>query len=118
VGQHLFATLQCSLFAGSAVEGSLSAKSPVRLYCRFVGYDLETPNALHNMTGNPGYNEQERQLVLDAVYVFLRADRHRGESASMKSEDERSAIGDCVKQSSRTDRHTKANVRWSCGPCR
>jgi hypothetical protein len=30
---------------------------------------------LHNMTGNPGYNDEEQKLMLDAIYVLLGAAR-------------------------------------------
>jgi hypothetical protein len=52
---------------------------PVRLYCRFVRYDLEAAASglirLHNMTGDHGYDDKARQLALDAIYVFLGAHR-------------------------------------------
>jgi len=50
---------------------------PVRLYCRFARYDQEAAAncliTLHNMTGQYGYDDKERQLQVDAIYVFLRA---------------------------------------------
>ena len=50
-----------------------------RVYCRLVGYELETAaNALitlHNMTGRHGYDDKTHQLFIDAIYVFLRADQ-------------------------------------------
>lgn len=53
---------------------------PVRLYCLFFGIDLEMAASalitLHNITGDPGYNNERHQSVVDAIYVFLRADRH------------------------------------------
>ncbi len=53
---------------------------PVRLYCFFFGVDLEMAASalitLHNMTGDFGYTNERHQLVVDAIYVFLRADRH------------------------------------------
>jgi hypothetical protein len=51
----------------------------VRLYCRLSRYDLEAAASalirLHNMTGNPGYNDEEQKLMLDAIYVLLGAAR-------------------------------------------
>jgi len=69
--------------AASALQ-SISRGHPrlVRLYCRFVGYDCDLEEAasalirLHNMTGDHGYNDKERQCALDAVYVFLGAHPH------------------------------------------
>jgi hypothetical protein len=54
----------------------------VRLYCRLTGYDLEAAAncliKLHNMTGSYGYDDEGRQLIIDAIYVFLHADQHLG----------------------------------------
>jgi hypothetical protein len=51
---------------------------PVRLYCWFVGYDLETAAraliGLHRMIGH--YDDEGRQFFDDAVHVFLRAHPH------------------------------------------
>jgi hypothetical protein len=66
--------------AASALQ-SISRGHPrlVRLYCWFVGYDCDLEEAasalirLHNMTGDHGYNDKERQCALDAAYVFLGA---------------------------------------------
>lgn len=53
---------------------------PVRLYCLFAGYDLEAAAygliSLHNKTGDLRYDDQIRQLILDAIYIFLRAHKH------------------------------------------
>ena len=53
---------------------------PVRLYCLFFNVDLEMAAnaliALHNIAGDSGYNSEARQFIVDAIYVFLRADRH------------------------------------------
>jgi hypothetical protein len=50
---------------------------PVRLYCRFARYDLEAAASwlitLHNWAGNIVYNDKERQIIVDAIYIFLRA---------------------------------------------
>jgi len=54
---------------------------PVRLYCRFARYDLEAAAncliALHNMAGEPGYDDEARQIHLDATHMFLRAHHQR-----------------------------------------
>jgi hypothetical protein len=51
-----------------------------RLYCRFARYDLEDAanalSSLHNMTGREEYDDKTHQLVLDAIYLFLRAHKH------------------------------------------
>lgn len=68
---------------------------PVRLYCLVFGIDLEMAASalitLHNMTGNPGYNNDQRLLVVDAIYVFLKADRHLSKAriAEIKEQVER-----------------------------
>ena len=54
---------------------------PVRLYCRLARYDLEAAAnwliTLHNMAGEPGYDDKaRRQIALDATYMFLRAHQH------------------------------------------
>jgi len=53
---------------------------PVRVYCWFVGYDPEAAASclitLHNTTGNYRYGDEARQLFVDAIYMFLRADKH------------------------------------------
>jgi len=55
---------------------------PVRLYCRFVGYDLEAAayelDDLGLMTSfpSPSSYDKRRQFDLDAIHVFLRAHPH------------------------------------------
>jgi hypothetical protein len=53
---------------------------PVRVYCWFFGYDLEAAASclitLHSTTGNYRYGDEARQLFVDAIYMFLRADKH------------------------------------------
>ena len=53
---------------------------PVRLYCRPARYDLEAAAnwliTMHNMAGKIGYDDKRRQIVLDAIYIFLRAHQH------------------------------------------
>jgi hypothetical protein len=53
---------------------------PVRLYCRLAGYDLEGAADwlifLHNKAGELGWADERRQIVLDAIYVLLRAHHH------------------------------------------
>ena len=53
---------------------------PVRVYCWFFGYDLEAAASclitLHSATGNYRYGDEARQLFVDAIYMFLRADKH------------------------------------------
>jgi hypothetical protein len=54
---------------------------PVRLYCRFAGYDLEEAASwlitLHNQAGEHGYDDKaRRQTALDAIYILLRAHQH------------------------------------------
>jgi hypothetical protein len=52
----------------------------VRLYCRLFHYDLEAAADCliwqHNAAGNSLYDDKARNLVLDAIYVFLGAHRH------------------------------------------
>ena len=31
---------------------------------------------MHNMAGKIGYDDKRRQIVLDAIYIFLRAHQH------------------------------------------
>jgi hypothetical protein len=53
---------------------------PVRVYCWLARYDLEAAAyaliSLHNKTGHPHYDDKTRQLVLDGIYLFLRAHKH------------------------------------------
>jgi hypothetical protein len=53
---------------------------PVRLYCLFARIDLEMAASalitLHNRAGDYGYDNERRQFVLDAIYLFLGAHRH------------------------------------------
>src|SRR5262245_64072347 len=53
---------------------------PVRLYCRLARYDLEAAASwlitLHNMTGEIGGDDERRQLIVDAIHIFLRAHHH------------------------------------------
>jgi hypothetical protein len=53
---------------------------PVRLYCRLARYDLEGAANwlidLHNGAGDISYLDERRQIVLDAIHIFLRAHQH------------------------------------------
>jgi len=53
---------------------------PVRLYCRFAGYDQEAAAnqlvSLHNMTGEFVGDDKARQTALDAIYILLQAHQH------------------------------------------
>ena len=66
--------------AASALR-SISRGHPIsaRLYCWFARYDLEAAASelikLHNIIGDHGYTNQERQFALDTIYVFLGAHR-------------------------------------------
>jgi truncated hemoglobin YjbI len=53
---------------------------PVRLYCLLARYDLERAADwlidLHNRAGEVGWNDERRQIALDAIYILLRAHHH------------------------------------------
>jgi hypothetical protein len=53
---------------------------PVRLYCRLARYNLEAAAdwliTLHNWAGDMLYEDERRQIALDAIYIFLRAHQH------------------------------------------
>jgi hypothetical protein len=82
------ATAERITAARAALNGAASALRsiarghpwPVRVYCWFFRYDLEAAAfaliSLHNMTGHSEYDRARRQLVLDAVHLFLGAHRH------------------------------------------
>jgi hypothetical protein len=63
--------------AASGLRSISRGQWQVRLYCWFVRYDLEAAAdaliRLHNMTGDHGYRDKDRQFELDAIYVFLGA---------------------------------------------
>jgi hypothetical protein len=79
--------------AASGLRSISRGQWQVRLYCWFVRYDLEAAAdaliKLHNMTGKHHYDDQERQFVLDDIYVFLRAHLKRERVDEIKRRAER-----------------------------
>jgi hypothetical protein len=66
--------------AASPLRSTYRGQAVVRWYCRLLGYDFEKAALilfnLHNMTGDLRFSHERRQDVIDALYVYLRADKH------------------------------------------